>query len=80
MVEFETVQSAEVTFGDDEFIEIAVKRAVSGEGTDQFISLSRGYIDEEGGKRYKSNFSIPREAEVVASIMDALPEMMGDDG
>lgn len=79
MVEFETVTSEDVYFGDEEFIEVAVKRAVSEEGTDQFISLSRGYVDEEGGKRYKSNFSIPRDAEVVAAIMDALPEMMEDD-
>lgn len=79
MVEFETVKSEEVAFGDEEFIEVAVKRAVSGEGADKFISLSRGYIDEEGGKRYKSNFSIPREAEVVAAIMDALPAMMDDE-
>jgi len=79
MVEFETVKSEEVTFGEEEFIEVAIKRAVSEGGADRFISLSRGYIDDDRGKRYKSNFSIPRDAEVVAAIMDALPAMMEDE-
>ncbi|MDY6770823.1 MAG: hypothetical protein SV186_02570 [Candidatus Nanohaloarchaea archaeon] len=76
MVEFETVRSDEVEFGDGEFIEVAVKRAVSGEGEDQFISLTRGYVNEEGDKRYKSNFSIPRQDDVVTFLAEKLPDML----
>lgn len=79
MVEFETVKSDDVRFGENEFIEVAVKRALSGEGADTFISFSRGYINEDGDKRYKSNFSVPHDPEVVAAIMDALPGMMEQD-
>ncbi|MCJ7428939.1 MAG: hypothetical protein MUP66_00955 [Candidatus Nanohaloarchaeota archaeon QJJ-5] len=74
MVEFETIDSEEITFG-NEFIEVARKRAISEDGENIFLSLTRGYFADDGSRRYKSNFSIPRDSDVIEFITDTLPEM-----
>ncbi len=87
MVNFETVKSEQIAFGDDEFIEIAKKRAIGEEGEDEFISLSRGYYDGDD-QRYKTNFSIPIDDDVITFLTEQLPAMLdsatgaprGDDG
>lgn len=74
MVEFKTLDSDEIEFGEDEFIEIARKKSVSGEGEKEFVSLSRGVVDD-GERRYKSNFSVPMDEEVIDFILSVLPSM-----
>ena len=76
MVEFETLKRDTVRFGDNEFIEVARKKAISEDGENEFISLARGYVDEEGDERYKANFSVPVDDEVVAFLQDILPDML----
>lgn len=76
MVEFETIDSTEVKFGNNNFIEIGKKKAVTEEGENEFISLSRGFFTQDGQKRYKKNFAIPNDAEVLKQIVDALQNLM----
>lgn len=76
MVEFETIDSTEVKFGNNNFIEIGKKKAVTEEGENEFISLSRGFFTQDGQKRYKKNFAIPNDAEVLKQIVDALSNLM----
>ncbi len=78
MVEFETVESDEVSFGDDEFIQIGLKKAVSEDGEEEFIDLARGNYTEDGSKRVKNNFSIPLEEDVVSFLVEQLPQFMED--
>lgn len=75
MVEFKTLESEEISFGDDEFLQIARKKAVSEEGEEEFVSLSRGFFTEDGDRRFKSNFSVPGDKEVVDFILATLPAM-----
>lgn len=75
MVEFKTLESDEIEFGENEFIEIARKKAVSEEGENEFVSLARGFFTEDGDRRYKSNFSVPMDDEVVDFILANLPAM-----
>lgn len=78
MVEFETLETDDIAFGDDEFIEIARKKSVSEEGEEEFVSLSRGFFTEDGEKRYRSNFSLPMDDDVVEFLVANLPSMAED--
>lgn len=76
MVEFETLKDEEIQFGSNDFIQVARKKAISGDGENEFLSLTRGYFTDDGDRRYKSNFSIPLDGEVVEFITEQLPEML----
>lgn len=75
MVEFETLKSEEITFGENNFIQVARKKAISEEGENEFVSLTRGYFTPDGDRRYKTNFSVPMEDDVVEFIVEHLPKM-----
>ncbi|UCG95729.1 MAG: hypothetical protein JSV92_01625 [archaeon] len=75
MVEFETIDSTEVKFGNNNFIEVGKKKAVTEEGENEFISLSRGFFTQDGQKRYKKNFALPNDADVVSQIIEALQNL-----
>jgi len=79
MVEFETVDSTEVKFGNNNFIEIGKKKAITDEGENTFISLSRGFFTQEGERRYKKNFALPNDAGVVSKIIEALQKLDVDE-
>lgn len=76
VVEFETLKSEEITFGENDFIQVARKKAISEEGENEFVSLTRGYFTDDGSRRYKSNFSVPTDEDVVEFIIANLPQMM----
>jgi acetone carboxylase gamma subunit len=71
-VEFETVSSDKIPFGKNNFIEVARKRAVSKDGTTEFVSISRGYTMRDGTERYKSSLTIPDDEEVRQFIIEKL--------
>jgi len=71
-VEFETISSNKIPFGKNNFLEGARKRAVSKDGTTEFISISRGYTMRDGSERYKSSLTIPDDEEVRRFIIDSL--------
>lgn len=76
MVKFETIESTEVTFGKNNFIEVARKKAISEEGENTFISLSRGFFTPETEeRRYKKNFSIPDDKEILGEILEAMKKL-----
>ena len=75
MVEFETVKTDEVKFGANNFLEIARKKAKSEEGENEFISISRGFVDKMGNRRYKKTVSVPLVAEVVDFVSNKVKEM-----
>lgn len=74
-VQFEVVDSHRIPFGKNNFIEIARKKAVSGTGTTEFISLSRGFTMKDGSDRYKSSISIPDDEEIRKFLSDKLMEI-----
>ena len=74
-VRFETIKSEEVTFGNNNFIEVARKKAVSESGENVFVSLSRGFTAPTGEKRYRKSFTIPMDASVVKFVSDKIAEM-----
>jgi len=69
---FETIKSVDVKFGNNDFIEVGKKKVISEDGENTFFSLSRGFFTQDGEKRYKRNFSIPDNQEVLKRIIEAL--------
>jgi len=73
MVDFEIVGEAKYKdFGRNNFIEIARKKVVYGEGSDgqEFISISRGYYASDKTKRYNKSLTIPDENDVKDFIAE----------
>lgn len=75
MVEFETMESKEVKFGTNNFIEVSRKKAISEEGENIFISIARGFFGPNGEKRYRKNFSLPDNNEVLDAVVEALSSL-----
>jgi hypothetical protein len=76
MVEFETIKSEEIMFGNSNFIEIARKKAKTPEGENEFISLSRGFYMLDKQKRYRKSLTIPISKEVVDFVAEKIKEMI----
>lgn len=77
MVEFETIKGKEVDFGNNKFVEIARKKAITEEGETEFVSISRGFITPEGEKRFSrgKNVSLPSEKDVVDEVIASLKDV-----
>ncbi len=61
MVEFETIESEEVKFGRNNFIEVARKRAITDGGKAEFVSIARGFYVSDDEKGWKSSITLPSE-------------------
>jgi hypothetical protein len=72
MVEFETVDSKEIKFGNNKFLEVARKRAKTPEGENEFISISKGFVTPTGQKRFKNAIGFPAEEEIRSGLIEAL--------
>lgn len=75
MVEFETISSEEVKFGNNNFMEIARKKAITEEGENEFISLSRGFFTQTGERRYRKSFTIPLDEAVINFVAENVKKM-----
>jgi hypothetical protein len=72
MVEFETVESKEIKFGNNKFLEVARKRAKTPEGENEFISISKGFVTPTGQKRFKNALGFPAEDDIKNGLIEAL--------
>lgn len=75
MVTFETIKAEEIKFGNNNFLEIARKKAVSEDGENEFIAISRGFITPNGEKRYRKSFAVPINQDVINFIVENLKGM-----
>jgi hypothetical protein len=75
MVEFQTLKSEEIKFGNNDFIEVARKKAVTEDRENTFISISRGFITQDGQKRYRKSFTLPLNEEVINFVSEKLKEV-----
>ena len=75
MVEFETIKAEEIKFGTNNFLEIARKKAISEDGENIFISISRGFFTPEGEKRYRKSFTVPMDDAVKDFISQKIKEI-----
>lgn len=77
-VEFKTVKEETEKFGKNNFVEIARKIAVTEEGENEFISLSKGFFSPEGEKRFSrgKNVSLPADKELITKVIDDLKKVL----
>ncbi len=75
MVQFETIKSEEVKFGNNNFIEVARKKAITETGENEFISISRGFYAQSGDKKYRKSFTVPLDQNVVDFVAKTLKEV-----
>jgi hypothetical protein len=75
MVTFETIESKEIKFGNNNFLEVARKKAVTEEGENTFISISRGFITQNGEKRYRKSFSLPVDNAVLDFVAESVKQV-----
>jgi hypothetical protein len=61
MVEFETIESKDVKFGKNNFIEISKRRVKTPVGENEFVAISRGYYLPDGSKRWRASIALPSE-------------------
>ena len=60
-VTFETIKSIEIKFGENNFIEVAKKKAIPKDGEENiFISISRGFFTKEDSSNTTKNLRIRR--------------------
>ena len=72
-VSFETVESTDVNFGTRNFLEIAKKKAVTDDGDNTFMSISRGFYGKDNGdKRFRTSIAFPDDVELVDAVIEAL--------
>ncbi|MCD6275046.1 MAG: hypothetical protein J7J15_03440 [Candidatus Aenigmarchaeota archaeon] len=69
MVEFETLKSEEIKFGNNNFIEIARKLAKGDDGENEFLQIARGFFAPDGSKRYKKSIAIPADNEELKEFI-----------
>jgi len=75
MVEFQTIKAEELEFGNKNFIEVARKKAITEEGENEFISISRGFFMPNGDRRYRKSFTVPLDEKVVNFVSDKIKEL-----
>ncbi|HLE07978.1 MAG TPA: hypothetical protein VI933_05195 [archaeon] len=75
MVEFETITAKEIKFGNNKFLEVARKKAKSEEGESEIISISKGFVNQMGQKRFKNALGFPADKAVVAGLIEALQSL-----
>ncbi|MEW5936989.1 MAG: hypothetical protein AB1665_04110 [Candidatus Thermoplasmatota archaeon] len=72
-VVFETLNSQKVSFGKNNFLEVARKKATTKDGSvNEFISLSRGYYLPDGSERFKRSLTIPDDPEIKNFVADKI--------
>jgi len=74
-VEFETLKSERVNFGRNNFLEVARKKAVTDDGVNEFISVSRGYFLPDGAPRFKKSLTIPDDEEIKNFIAEHIKNL-----
>lgn len=79
MAKFEEIKTEVVKYGNNNFIEVALKKVVGEDGeSQQIISLSKGWfpknIEGDNSRRFKTSFGFPAEKEVIEKIVKALGE------
>ena len=74
-VEFETIGSERRNFGRNNFLEVARKKAVTDDGVNEFISVSRGYFLPDGSPRFKKSLTIPDDDELKNFVAEMIKNL-----
>lgn len=72
-VRFETIgDPLKIPFGKNNFLEVAMKKAITEEGVNEFISISRGHFLQDGREKFKKSISFPNDPEIKSQIIEKI--------
>jgi hypothetical protein len=74
-VEFETIGFERKNFGRNNFLEVARKKAVTTDGVNEFISVSRGYFLPDGSVRFKKSLTIPDDPDIKNFVAEKIKSL-----
>jgi len=74
-VQFETIRSEKISFGRNNFLEVARRRVRTADGVNEVISLSRGYYLPEKTERFKRSLTIQDDVEIRAFLADRIKSL-----
>ena len=74
-VDFITISAEKMPFGRNNFIEVARKKAITGDGENEFISLSRGYYLPDGTERFKKSVTIPDDNKIKDFVIEKIKSL-----
>jgi len=74
-VEYVTIRSEKINFGRNNFLEVARKRATTAEGSNEFISVSRGYYLPDKTERFKRSLTIPDDAAIKSFVSEKIKNL-----
>jgi hypothetical protein len=74
-VEFVTIRAEKINFGRNNFLEVARKRATTAVGSNEFISVSRGYYLPDKSERFKRSLTIPDDAQIKNFIAEKIKSL-----
>jgi hypothetical protein len=74
-VEFVTIRAEKINFGRNNFLEVARKRATTSEGSNEFISVSRGYYLPDKSERFKRSLTIPDDPQIRNFIAEKIKSL-----
>jgi len=74
-VDFVTINAEKIPFGRNNFIEVARKKAITDDGENEFISLSRGYYLPDGTERFKKSVTIPDDPKIKDFVVDKIKSL-----
>lgn len=74
-VKFETISAEKKSFGRNNFIEVARKKATTADGTNEFISVSRGFFLPDGTERFKTSITIPDDKEIRDFVAEKIKSL-----
>ncbi len=70
MAEFETIEKKEIKLSGNKFLEIARKKVKTENGESEFISISKGYVNKFGKRKFKASLGFPED--VAKEVAEAL--------
>lgn len=76
-VSFKAIKIETIDFGKNKFLEISRKEAVTAEGANEFINISRGfYTKDTKSKRFTSSVAMPMDKGLVEKVAKALKDVL----
>jgi len=74
-LEFQTVKAEKIDFGRNNFLEVARKKVTTPEGTNEFISVSRGYYLPDKTERFKRSLTIPDDPQIKEFVAEKIKSL-----
>lgn len=72
---FKTIEALEKEYGSRNFIELALKETENVENKTTFFSISKGYTNKQGIKRYKNSLGVEASEEMADFFKESFEKL-----